>query len=93
MPDEKRKTGKRKEDLSSETLEEVVKKAKPLIRLDVGGKDVDEQIRAQAADQGLRLSPAEREFVRKFAQDQLESSRRRVFPRLNEAIRRAKSCP
>ncbi len=82
------KSGRRKEDLSDESTAKVLKISKSLIRSDHGGQNAEEQIKKKAAEAGIELGPKGTAFVKKMIEDQIESCRKRAFPRLDEAIRR-----
>jgi len=84
-----RARGRRKTDLSDEESSKVLKVAKSLIRTDFGGQDPDDQIRKKAEAEGLDLGPKTRAFIRTMCEDQVESCRKRVFPRIDEIIRRS----
>jgi len=86
-----RKPGRRKIDLSDESNAEVLKKAKGLIRSDWGGQDPDTQIKKKALEEGLDLGPKTRQFVEKEVSRQIESCRKRIYPRLDEVINRLES--
>jgi len=83
-----RKSGRRKTDLSDESSPKVLKVAKSLIRTDWGGKDPDEQIRKKAAEAGLDFGIRSRQFVKDEVERQVESCRKRIFPRIDEVIAR-----
>jgi hypothetical protein len=83
-----RKPGRRKTDLSDESSQKVLKTSKSLVRTDWGGQDPDKQIQKRAAEAGLDLGPKTREFVKALCEEQVESCRRRAFPRIDEVIRR-----
>ena len=83
-----RQVGRRKLDLSDESTSKVLKTAKTLLRTDWGGQIPDEQIEKKAAKLKLKLGPKTRDFIRELCEEQVESCRRRAFPRIDEAIRR-----
>jgi hypothetical protein len=85
-----RKAGQRKTDLSDETDAELLKKAKPLIRTDWGGSsDPESVIKNQLKSDGIVAGPKLPTLIRKMVEKQVESCRKRINPRLDEAIRRA----
>lgn len=85
-----RKTGKKKDDYSDETTEELLKKAKSLIRTDFGGSSAPEAvIKKKLAAEGIDAGPKTCAAVKKLLEEGAESNRRRIFPRIDEAIRRA----
>jgi len=83
-----RKNGQRKTDLSGESTDEVQKKAKSLCRTDWGGKDADTVIKKKLADAGVNAGPKAIEAVKKIAEEQVEGCRKRMFPRMDEVIKR-----
>jgi hypothetical protein len=84
----KRKIGSRKIDLSDESTATVLKKAKPLARTDWGGQEADDVILKKAIEENLDLGPKTRAFVKKIAEEQAEGIRKRIYPRMDEAINR-----
>ena len=85
-----RRPGQRKDDLSDETTERLLKVAKSLVRTDFGGSgDSEAFIKKKAADEGLDLGPRTCAFIKKFLEHQVEGCRKRIGPRLDEAIRRS----
>ena len=85
----KRKVGQRKEDLSNESLEKVLKTAKSLIRTDFGGThDPILLIIKKAQSEGLQFGPDEASFAKRLAEEQVASCRERTDPRMNEIVYR-----
>ena len=84
----KRKPGSRKTDLSSETSPKVLKTSKSLVRTDWGGQDPEKQIRKRAKEMGIDFGPKSCDLVKKLCEEQVESCRKRAFPRIDEVIRR-----
>jgi hypothetical protein len=86
-----RKEGQRKEDLSGEKGSEILKKAKTLIRMDFGGTPQIPAIQKKMEENGIPCGPKSAEVILKLIDEQLEGCRKRVFPRIDEAIRRFES--
>lgn len=85
-----RKIGQRKTDLSGETDAEVIKKAKSLVRTDFGGaSDPLAAIGKKMQEKGITTGPQSQQAIKELLEEQVESCRKRVFPRLDESIRRA----
>lgn len=83
-----RKPGRRKTDLSDETPVQILKKAKPLIRTDFGGADPLEVIRKRMAARGVVAGPKSCAAIKELLEEQAESDRKRIFPRIDAAIER-----
>ncbi len=84
-----RRPGQRNEDLSGEPTSVMLKKAKSLIRVDLGGHDQDATIRKKAAEVGLQFTGPQLDFIKDLCSKQVEGCRKRIYPRIDEAIRRA----
>ncbi len=81
--------GKRKQDLSDESTATVLKVCKSLFRTDFGGQaDKSAVVRKKLAAYGIDAGPITCAAVIKLCEEQVESCRRRCFPRMDEAIRR-----
>jgi len=84
-----RKIGQRKTDLSGESTAEVLKKAKTLIRTDFGGSpDPESVIKKKLLAVGIEAGPKSCAAIKKLLEEQVDSCRKRAFPRIDEAIRR-----
>lgn len=84
-----RAPGKRQTDLSGETTQVVLKKAKSLIRVDFGGKKNGADVISQKmAALGYPVTSDQSEAIKKLMSDQVASCRKRIYPRIDEAIRR-----
>jgi len=84
-----RKAGQRKQDLSDESTAKVLKVAKSLARTDFGGQaDPLEVIRKKMVERGIEAGPKSCAAVRELLEEQVDGVRRRMFPRMDEAIRR-----
>ena len=83
-----RKIGQRKENFDDEKLTDSLKKVKQLIRCDWGGKDAKEQLAKQMLELGIKCGPESITAFLAIMDRQMEGSRKRTAPRLNDAIRR-----
>jgi hypothetical protein len=83
-----RKVGRPKEDLSSESGEELIKKTKSLIRTDWGGKDPLTIIKQQMAERGIDAGPKSCQAILEICKNQVEGCRKRTERRHDEAISR-----
>ena len=83
-----RRPGQRKPNYDDETTEKVLKTSKTLCRADHGGQDACEAIRKKAREEGLEIGPKTADFIKKQIEEQIESCRKRMFPRIDEAIKR-----
>lgn len=86
-PDD-RKIGQRKENYDGETTPEVLKKTKPLIRSDWGGKDAIEQIKKKMSAHGIVCGDKSSAAILEIVKEQIEGVRKRMTPRLDAVIKR-----
>lgn len=85
----KRKAGKRKEDLSDESTSHILKIAKQLVRTDFGGSsDPLEVIRKKMMKKGVKAGPQSCTAIKELLEEQVKGCRDRIGPRIDEAIRR-----
>jgi hypothetical protein len=83
-----RKIGQRKENFNDETISESLKKVKQLVRCDWGGKDPQKQIARQMLEDGVKCGPESVEAILKLVTKQVEGSRKRISPRIDDAVQR-----
>lgn len=83
-----RKIGQRKENFNDEKLSDSLKKVKQLIRCDWGGKDAKEQLAKQMFELGVKCGPQSITAFMTIMDRQMEGSRKRTAPRLDDAIQR-----
>ncbi len=83
-----RKSGQKKTDLSDETSERILKVAKSMIRVDYGGSDPLEVIRKKMKEKGVDAGPQSQAAIKEIIEEQIESCRKRQFPRIDEVINR-----
>lgn len=88
-----RQPGRRKPNYDDETAAQCLKKAKPLKRTDFGGKDpnvvaknIVKKLRKHGATSAIPRDVAD--AVRKLCEDQVEGVGKRMFPRIDEVIKR-----
>lgn len=87
----KRKPGARTEDFSHESTEKLLKTAKPLVRSDFAGKpDSAMHVKNKLSSLGMECTIQEATIVRDLIIRSIRGCRDRVFPRINEAIKRCK---
>lgn len=92
MSDEDKKTrkpGQKKADYSDEDTRTLLKKSKQLVRTDFGGSSQPtEVIRKKLEARGIPAGPKSCEAIKELLEEQVESCRKRIFPRIDEAIKR-----
>lgn len=83
------KSGARKANYDDESSSRVLKTAKSLVRTDFGGQpDPAEVIRKRFAEHGIQAGPLTCSLVKSMLEEQVASCRKRIFPRIDEVIRR-----
>ena len=82
------KQGERKTDLSDESTAVVLKKSKTLIRSDWGGQMSLYVIKNKLKELHANSSITNCRAVKKIVEEQIAGCRKRVFPRVDEAIKR-----
>ena len=88
IPAKPKKVGQRKENYDDETTAELLKKTKPQIHTDWGGKDALDQISKKMAAKGISCGERSCEAILEIVKEQIDSIRQRINPRFDEAIRR-----
>ena len=84
-----RKPGQKKTDLSDESSDRVLKVSKQMIRADYGGSSNPlEVIRKKMKEKGINAGPKSQAAIKEYVEEQIESCRKRAFPRIDEVIDR-----
>lgn len=87
-PPVKRKAGQRKSSYADEPTAKLLKTAKTLIRVNYGGHEPSEVVRAKLAEAGVNPGPVTVAAVVSMLEQMAETCRRAAFPRIDEAIAR-----
>jgi hypothetical protein len=85
-PPVKRKAGERKRSYADEPTAKLLKTAKTLIRVNYGGNDPTEVVRAKLAESGVNAGPVTVAAIVSMLEQMAETCRRAAFPRIDEAI-------
>lgn len=85
-PSVKRKAGTRKSSYADEPTPKLLKTAKSLIRVNYGGQDPSEIVRAKLTEAGVAAEPVTVAAVVSMLEQMAETCRRAAFPRIDEAI-------
>ena len=83
-----RKPGQRKPNYDDESTADLLKNVKKLVRTDWGGKDAIEQIVKKMAEDDVNCGPIAAAAIKKMIEKAVRGNRERIFPRIDEAIRR-----
>jgi len=88
-----RRPGRRKSNYNDESTADVVKNAKKQIGKNFGGKDAIASIINKMAERGVACGEKSAQAILEIIDEQFESLRRRVYPRLDEAVSRLEDKP
>jgi hypothetical protein len=83
-----RQVGQKKDNYDDETTAEVLKKCKSLFRTDWGGKDPIKQVQRIFSLGGIKCGEKSAAIVVEICKSQIESTKKRAFPRIDEVIDR-----